>query len=292
MSALGRGLFCPIINKRRDNLLGTFLITLRETLEAAIIVGILFTYLNRIGQSRYYSYIYYGVFAAIGASVAFAYFSNIISELFYDGGQEIFEASIMFLAVGVLTYMVVWMHHNAREIKGRLQKKADAAVARKRLWALALLSFVGVFREGVETVLFLWGLFLQAKTREVVDLSIAGGIVGVVSAIFLAWLFFKGFGHLDLRVFFRVTGILLIFIAAGLLASGIGKLQMAGIVPPVVEAVWDTSWLIDERSLIGSLLSGLLGYNANPSLMEILFYLMYFPMVLLLLRKQHHDLAQ
>jgi len=273
-------------------MLGTFLITWREALEAALIVGILLTYLDRIGQRRHFRYVYHGILWAVAASVGFAYLSSFVSLFFEDSGKELFDAGIMLVATGVLTYMVVWMHHSARELKGEIQTRTDQAVSKGKLWAIAVLAFVGVFREGIETVLFLWGLFLQGGGLLTTSILVSGGLLGIGVAVLMAWLFFKGFGHLDLRVFFKITGILLLFIAAGLAASAAGKLVQAEILSPIVYEVWDTSWLLDQHGLIGSVLAGLFGYRSNPSLLEVLVYSLYFPLVILWLRRERHDLAQ
>jgi high-affinity iron transporter len=273
-------------------MLATFVITWRETIEAALIVGILLAYLRKIGHEHESKFVFWGVVLAIIASGFFAIFSGAVNYLLRGIGQDLFDAMILLIAVAVLTYMVVWMHHNAREIKGELQTKADAALARRQLWSLATLAFVGVFREGVETVLFLWGLLLQAGPATDLSVQIAGGLGGIAVGVVVAWLFFKGFGHLDLRLFFKVTGVLLLFIAAGMLASAGGRLVGAGLLPPLIEPVWDSSWLLDEQSLFGSLVAGLFGYRSHPSLFEVLLYLGYFPLVIVWLRRQHHDLAQ
>lgn len=273
-------------------MLGTFIITWRETIEAALIVGILLTYLKKIGQTEQFRFVYWGAFWAVLASLAFAGLSDFLSVFLRDIGQDIFEAAILFLATAVLTHMVVWMHHNAREIKGELQQQAELAISKNRLWALATLAFVGVFREGVETVLFLWGLFLQGGRFESVAPPVMGGLLGIGLGVFMTWLFFKGFGHLDLRPFFRVSGIILIFMSAGMLSSGIGKLVAAGLVPSLIEPIWNTSWFLTERSFIGSLMAGIFGYRSSPSLIQAIFYLLYFPITLIWLRRQSHDLAQ
>jgi high-affinity iron transporter len=260
-------------------MLGTFVITWRETIEAALIVGILLTYLDKIGQSSQFRMVYWGVVWAVAAAAVFAGLSTYAASLFQDTGQEIFSAAILFLATVVLTHMVVWMHHNAREIKGALQHRAELAIAKRQLWALATLAFVGVFREGVETVLFLWGLFLQGATGESVGLAVTGGFLGVAVGILMTWAFFKGFGHLDLKPFFRVSGVILIFMAAGMLATGFGHLIAAGLLPGIIEPLWDTSSLLSERSLLGSLAAGIFGYRSHPSLVEAGSYLLYFPVV-------------
>jgi high-affinity iron transporter len=273
-------------------MLGTFIITWREALEAALIVGILLTYLQKVGQRRQFRYVYYGIVWALLVSIVFAYLSSVVSFFFEGTGQDLFEAAILLLATAVLTYMVVWMHHSARELKGQIQKQADVAIEKGKLWSIAVLAFIGVFREGVETVLFLWGLVFQGGGAINGTLMVGSGLLGIAVAALMSWLFFKGFGHLDLRIFFRITGILLLFIAAGLAASAAGKLIQIGYLPPLVYQLWDSSWLLDESGLIGSVIAGLLGYRSNPSLLEVLVYVLYFPAVLLLLRKEHHDLAQ
>ncbi len=256
-------------------MLGTFVITWREAIEAALIVGILMTYLQKIGESRQYRYVWAGVGLGIGASIGFGLISGGISRLFEGIGQELFQAAILGLAVIVLTYMVVWMHYNSRHIKGELQKKADEALATRKLWMLGSLAFIGVFREGIETVLFLWGLVLQGGGAGH-SWIVTGGFLGILVAVFMAWVFFKGFGHLNLRTFFSVTGVLLIFIAAGMLSTATGKLISVGVLPGLIEPVWNSSWLVTERSFAGALLSGLLGYRSRPSLMEVIAYALYF----------------
>jgi high-affinity iron transporter len=273
-------------------MLAVLMITWRESIEAALIVGILLTYLAKIGQTKQFRYVYYGVSWALLACLIFAGLTTYI-DLFVAGvGKEIFDAVVLFIAVVVLTHMVVWMHHNAREIRGEIQKKAELAISKHRLWALAVLAFAGVFREGVETVLFLWGLVLQAGGSVSFSSQLVGGVLGVVFGVVMTWLFFKGFGHLDLRMFFRVSGILLLFIAAGMLAASVGKLIAADLLPPLLNPVWDSSRLLDERSLIGSIFAGLLGYRSHPSLLEVIAYGLYFPLVILWLRLSRHDLSQ
>lgn len=273
-------------------MLAVLMITWRESIEAALIVGILLTYLAKIGQARQFRYVYHGVIWAVLGSLIFAALTTYV-DLFVAGvGKEIFDAVVLFIAVVVLTHMVVWMHHNAKEIRGELQKKADLAISRHQLWALAVLAFTGVFREGVETVLFLWGLVLQAGGAVTFSSQVAGGFLGVVLGVVMTWLFFKGFGHLDLRLFFRVSGVLLLFIAAGMLAASVGKLIAADLLPPLLNPAWDTTRFLDERSLIGSIIAGLLGYRSRPSLMEVISYGMYFPLVILWLRLSRHDLAE
>lgn len=265
-------------------MLGAFLITWREGIEAFLIVGIMLTYLYKIGQGRHGRYVYAGTAAALAASLVFAYFSNLLEAAFQGIGQDLLHAAILGLATVVLTQMVLWMHHHARELKGQLQTRTDEAIATRKLWGIAFLAFLGVFREGVETVLFLWGLVLQTRTSLMAAGPLAGGLSGLVLAVLTTWLFFKGFGHLDLRAFFRVTGILLCIMAAGMLASAAGRLIAAGILPPLIEPLWNTSWLLDERHMPGSLFSGLFGYRSHPSLMEVLCYTLYFPVTLLLAR--------
>lgn len=270
----------------------TFVITWRETIEAALIVGILLAYLRKIGHQHEFRYVFVGTFLAVIASLLFAGFSGLVNRLLEGIGEGLFDALVLLTAVAVLTYMVVWMHHNAREIRGELQTKADQALARHQLWALGTLAFVGVFREGVETVLFLWGLLLQAGPAVGIWFQVLGGLLGIALGVVTAWLFFKGFGHLDLRVFFKVTGVLLLFIAAGMLAAAGGRLVSAGLVPPLIEPVWDSSWLLSEHSLIGKLIAGLFGYRSRPSLVEIILYVGYFPLAIAWLRRTHHDLTQ
>ena len=273
-------------------MLGTFIITWRETIEAALIVGILLSFLNKIGQSKHFRFIYWGAFWGVIGSLIFAGLSNFLTILFRDFGEDIFEAVILFIATVVLTHMVVWMHHNAREIKGELQHQAELAIAKKRLWALGTVAFIGVFREGIETVLFLWGIFLQGAAGETIGPAVTGGFLGIGLGVLMVWVFFKGFGHLDLRLFFKTSGIILLFMSAGMLSSGIGKLISIGYLPGIIEPVWNTSWLLSERSLFGSLMAGIFGYRSSPALLQVILYALYFPVTILWLRRQRHDLAQ
>jgi high-affinity iron transporter len=268
--------------------LGTLLITWREGIEASLIVGILITYLIRVNQRNGLRYVYRGAFWAVLASLLFAFLSTEIGFLFEGSREDFFDAGILFLAVGVMTHMVLWMDRHAREIKGTLQRKADAALAKKQLWILGTISFMGVFREGVETVLFLWGLAVQQSSGHSYLFPLLGGILGISLAVGTAWVFFKGFGHLDLRPFFKVTGVLLLILAAGMLATGIRKLggseAFLQYFPWASTPMWDTSWILDERKLLGSLAASLFGYASRPSLLEVAAYTSYLVGVLLWLR--------
>ena len=268
-------------------MLGTFIISWRESIEASLLVGILMVYLKKTGQNKNFIYIYAGVFSGILGSLLFAYLSNKVSFLFEGAGEEVFSAVILLLAVIILTYMVIWMSDHARNLKGKIQQKVDTALEQNKLWALSFLAFSGVFREGIETVLFLWGILLQNQEPFSISLALFSGIAGIVLAILMAWLFFRGFGHLDLKSFFKVTGLILLFMSAGMLVAAVGKLESAGIISPILSHLWNSSWLLDERTLFGHIISGFLGYRAKPSLMEVLTYLIYFFSILLFLRRQN-----
>jgi high-affinity iron transporter len=262
----------------------TLLIVWRESLEAALIVGILLTYLTRSGERAGLRYVWAGSAAAVLAAVLCAAASDSAVGRLDPDLQELVQAGVLFLATAVLTWMVLWMHRNARIIRGELQRKADRALATGRLLGLATIAFVAVFREGVETVLFLWGVVAQHPGAAPFSL-LAAGLAGGVLAVGTAWLFFRGFAFLSLRTFFQVTGALLLLVAAGLLTSGANKLIGLGYIPPLVPQVWNSAWLVRDDSPLGAVLGALMGYRSRPSLLEVLVFFAYFPPVLWALRR-------
>lgn len=262
----------------------TLLIVWRESLEAALIVGILLTYLGRSGERDGIRYVWGGAAAALAAALACAAASNgIVAELSPDA-QELLQAGILFVAVIVLTWMVVWMHGHARGLRGDLERRASAALATGRRFGLATIAFVAVFREGMETVLFLWGVTVQRAGVGALPL-VGAGLAGAGLAVATAALFFRGFAYLNLGTFFRVTGVLLLLVAAGLLSSGVNKLIGLGFVPPLVPQLWNTAWLVRDDSVLGAVLGALVGYRSRPSLLEVLAFVCYFPPMLWALRR-------
>lgn len=182
----------------------------------------------------------------------------------------------MLLAAAVLTYVIIWMKRQAWNIRERLHGQVETALKSGSRLALAALSFTVIVREGIETVLFLQaGAATALAAPSSVHWYWAGAAAGLLAAVLLGVLAYSGSARLPLRAFFNVTGVLLIFFAAGMIANGLHALQEVGLVPPLVEHVWDTNWLVSDYSFAGQLLAALLGYDAKPSLVQALSFFGY-----------------
>ncbi len=258
-------------------MLGSFLITLREGLEAALIIGIILAYLARTDNRQGFKSVWLGVsFAVLGSLIAGAGIYLLAGE-FSGQAEEIFEGLAMFVAVGVLTWMIFWMRKQAADIKVHLHAQIQSVLTSGSSLGLVLLAFVVVVREGIETVLF---LFAATRVAESPLSFTLGGLLGLVIAIGIGYSIYKGTSRLNLRAFFNVTSIVLIAFAAGLLAHGIHELQEAGIIPIVVEHVWDINHILPEKSTFGRFLTAIFGYNGNPSLVEVVAYPLYLILAL------------
>jgi high-affinity iron transporter len=255
----------------------TFVIVLREGFEAALLLGILYAYLTKIGRPESRRYVTVGGALALAASIAMGLAVSVISGPLADLGPDVIAIGVVFLAVVLLTWHGWWMGRHAREIRGEVQRRIDEAHARQRLWLVGLIAFTGVFREGAETVLFLWGLLVQVEGVSS-WLALAGGVAGLLGAAVLGWLVFQGGRHLSVQRFFAATSALLLLLAAGLFSTGVGKLQGIGLLPSG-DPVWDTSWLLDDHGPLGGVLTGLVGYRARPTPLEIAAYSVYIAVV-------------
>ena len=249
---------------------GSFIITLREGLEAALIIGIILSYLNKTGRQRFNRQVYMGVTIAILASILTSYVFEFLLGGF-EKHEELFEGFFMLLAVGLLTPMIIWMQKNSKNAKAHLEKQVSSALTGGQVLGLAAVSFLSVYREGVETVLFLEATALNNSSGQ----TLSGALLGIVTAAILAYLFFKSTARMNLGTFFKVTGLILIFFAAGLTSQGVHELQEAGLLPVFIEHVWNTNAIINEKGLIGSFLQTLAGYNGDPSLLEVISWLLY-----------------
>ena len=250
---------------------GTFVITLREGFEAALILGLIYTYLEKIGARREFRYVTVGALLGLGASLLVGVLVTMLSGPLVDLGPDLIGAAILFAASATLTWHGWWMRQHARAIRGDLEQRIDAAKARQQFWLVGVIAFTGVFREGAETVLFLWGLLTQVGTNAGGSLLALGGVLGAVGAVVLGMLVFQGARQVSLRRFFGWTSVLLLLLAAGLFSTGVGRLQGLGFLP-AADTLWDTSAWLDDRSFLGSLLAGLLGYRARPSTWEAVAY--------------------
>ena len=256
-------------------MIAALLITLREGLEAALIVGVVLSVLRKLGQSDRTRPVWWGVLAAVGTSLVAGLALNALGVAFEGRGEEIFEGVAMLLAAAVLTWMIFWMQRQGRQVQVELESDVRQAVRGGNAWALFSLAFVAVVREGIETVLFLTAAAFNASPVQ----TLVGGALGLVIAIALGWLMFAAGKRIDVRAFFRVTGFLLILFAAGLFAHGVHELQEAAILPTIVGHVWDVNPLLNENGTVGTFLKALFGYNGNPSLLEVIVYVAYLTAV-------------
>jgi high-affinity iron transporter len=253
------------------------LITLREGLEAALIVGIVLGVLRNMGQANRSRPVWAGVLIAVVVSLIAGLALNALGVAFEGRGEQTFEGVATLLAAGVLTWMIFWMQRQGPRVQADLELDVRRAVTEGSAWALFSLAFVAVVREGIETVLFLTAAAFSATAGQ----TLIGGALGLTVAIVIGWLIFIAGKRLDVRAFFRVTGVLLVLFAAGLVAHGVHELQEATLVPTIVEHLWDVNQILDEGSTAGRFLQALFGYNGNPSLIEVLSYVAYFAAIYL-----------
>ena len=256
-------------------MLAALLITLREGLEAALIVGIILSALQRLDKDKLRRWVWWGVLAAIVTSMASAVALNALGLAFEGRGEEIFEGVAMLIAAGVLTWVIIWMQQQGAQVRARLEQDVRRASASGSRWALFGLAFVAVVREGIEITLFLTAAALNSTAAQ----TLAGGALGLIIAVILGWLIFAAGRRLNVRAFFRTTSVILLFFAAGLAAHGVHELQEAALLPIFVEHVWDLNPILDENGTLGSFLATLFGYNGNPSFLEITVYGAYLLIV-------------
>jgi len=272
--------------------LASFLITSRETLEAALVVGIVLAYLNKTNRHHYKKTVYYGIVFGIVLSILAAVLFAVFAGGFEGRAEEIFEGSTMLIGSFLLTTMILWMmkqKHIAREIQNKVSMAVEKADLDKTYaYGLFLLIFIAILREGVETIIFLNAI------RYASGINFIGGLLGVLVAIGIGYIFFNSTRKVNLKKFFGISSILLILFAAGLVAHGVHELQEAAVIPFVVKQVWNINPavttlgaypLLHENGLIGSFLKGLFGYNGNPSLIEVSSYVAYLGIIFILYRR-------
>ena len=258
-------------------MLPAYVLALREGLEAALIIGIVLGALQKMRRTELAPVVWVGAAAALVISLIVALVLQWLGASFEGQAEPIFEGLTMFLAAGVLTWMILWMRRQARNMKGELETNVRRAALQTGGKALFLLAMVAVLREGIELALFFTAASLAANPQQ----ALAGALLGLGTAILLGWSLFASIVRLDLRRFFMVTGILLIIFAAGLVAHGVHELNEVGWIPGIIEHVWDTNGIVSEKSIPGQLMTVLFGYNGNPSLTEVISYWTYFAVIAL-----------
>jgi high-affinity iron transporter len=265
-------------------MLPTFVIGLREGLEASLIVGIVAGFLGRQGRRDALRQVWLGVVAAVLICIVVGVVLEIISADLPQAEQEGLETVIGLFAVAMVTYMVMWMRKHSRDLKGELEGQAGAALARGSATALVVMAFLAVLREGFETAVFLLAAF-QASTSPV--LAGSGALIGIVLAVVLGYGIYKGGVRLNLSKFFRITGVVLVVVAAGLVMTAFHTAHEAGWVNFGQQRVADLSWLVLPGTPVSSLVTGVLGIQPYPVLIEVVAWFVYLvPLMVYLLWPQ------
>ncbi len=271
-------------------------ITLRETLEASLVVGIILAYIARLHDRRYTLAVWLGVFVGICASFVIAVVMQLLIGDLTGTAEKIYEGSTMLLASGLLTWMILWMLGKRKSIRGDIQRKVEAHVQHEYIAGLFFLALVTTMREAIESVIFLKALIVHTHAGY----QIFGGILGIVVAIVISYFLFRGIEVLPVKKFFTVTGVLLLFFGAGLFAHSIHEFQEGGFLPFLKTPLWNLNPpvlvegsypLMHDEGLIGSILSSLFGYSGDPTALELSGYAFYVGTVALLWRMRSRRTA-
>jgi high-affinity iron transporter len=252
-------------------MLPSFLLSLREGFEAALIIGIVLGVIKKIGKPHYANSVWFGTGIAALLSLIIALILNAIGASFEGVAEEIFEGFMMLIAAGVLTWMIFWMQRQAKSFQTELEADVRLAASSKSRKPLFVLAFMAIFREGIELAIFLTAATNTTSAQQ----TLIGGILGLITAVSLGWLLFASTVQLNLKAFFQVTSVLLILFAGGLVAQGIHEFNEVGWIPGIIEHVWDMNHIINEENTFGLMMKALFGYNGNPSLTEVISYLSF-----------------
>ncbi|HET7121486.1 MAG TPA: iron uptake transporter permease EfeU [Solirubrobacterales bacterium] len=262
----------------------TFVITLREGVEASLIIGIIAAFLVKEGRRDAMRQMWIGIGIAVALCAGVAIALEVVGQQLPQREQEGLETVVGLIAVSAVTYMIVWMRRHARGIKAQLEGDAASALAQGSTIALVAMAFLAVLREGFETSVFLLAAFNDATDTTAAG---AGAVLGLLAAIGIGLGLYRGGVRINLTRFFRLTGLVLVFVAAGLLATAAHTGHEAGWINGLQGQALDLSWLVQPGTISGSLLTGMLGLQPSPTVIEVIVYLAYaIPMSLYVLWPQ------
>lgn len=255
---------------------GAFVTLLREGFEATLLIAIVLAYLVKIGRREDFRQVWYGVGAAVAVSLIVAATLFLTAGGLEGTAEYVFEGTAMWVAVGFLTYMVLWMRRESRTVAQGIRRGVDSAVETGSRLALMSLVFVMVVREGIETGLFIFGISRTSTPFQVA----LGSALGIAAAVALGYAVYVGGKRINLGVFFKVTGVLLILVAAGLLAHGVAEFQEAGLLPELLP-LWDVSGtpVVGEEGLVSELLTAFFGWDPEANLLEFVAWAAYLLVV-------------
>lgn len=267
-------------------MLASFLITFREGLEAFLIVGIILSYLGKLQATKFNKFIYLGVFIGIIVSLFIAYIFQVIiygmDNALYQHYLMIF---ILLFATVVLSYMVVWMSKQSKQIKGDIQENIKQLVSAGNIAGMVFLAFLAVLREGFETVLFFSSLSISENMS--VEDGLIGASLGLFASIMIVYLLMRGAKNIPIQSFFKYTGLLILIIAGGLFGSAVSMMQASELIPTYIPVIYDISYILDDRGLVGTFLRALFGYNSSPSFVHLVSWSLYMLTAIMLWKKSY-----
>lgn len=267
--------------------LANFLIALREGVEAALVVGIILAYLKKTGRTDLFGHVWIGVLLAAGIPLAAGAYMTWGPYTLSFTAQEVLGGVLSLIAVAMVTWMILWMSGNAREIASDLQKSAEKAVSSARPWAITWMAIIAVGREAVETALFVWATVKSSATNSAYEPAF-GVVTGLIVAVIIGAVVYTGATRINLRVFFQATGILLVIVAAGIVTYGLGDLQEANVLPGWGIHIYDFSGYVDgsvapwltSTSWWWVLLEAMFNLNASPTHLQFAGWWIYMLIVM------------
>ena len=263
----------------------TVFIVWRESIEAMLVIGILYTWLkNQADTGNGMRFLWGGVVAGILLAIVLAFIMLEVESELASEGLEYFQVAVVLVAAVLITQMVFWMRRHGRTLKRDLESGMQRAHGQANWWGMAALAAIAVGREGAETVIFLYGTGLAQSSVEMIPFGLSA-----TSGFVLAFLTFlalsRGARFFSWELFFRLSEVLLLLLAAALLVDGVDHMIGLGWLPALIDPVWDSSFLLDDGTRVGGIIAAFTGYRAHPALMLLLIYAAYWLVVSLLLRR-------
>jgi len=259
----------------------SFVLSLREGLEAALIIGFVLGALRKTGRSDLNRSLWLGVLSAGILSLLTALLLRGIGKELQGRSEQIFEGLTLLLAAGVLTWMIFWMSKQSRSMNVKLESNVGRAVNGKGQEGIFFLALIAVLREGVELALYLTAISITSSGIQ----TLLGTSLGLFAASLLGYLIFTATLRLNLQRFFQITAFILILFAGGLIAHSVAEFNEAGIIPAIINPIWNLNPFLNDQSIVGMIFSTLFGYYGSPSLTQVLGYSVYILAIALMVFK-------